>query len=1074
MKKLISLSIILFLVNHSFSQTIDADTLLAKEYINKAENFKEKSDFDNSLVYLKKAEGIYSKYNLTKKILKCELKKGDVYIVKGNLNKALQILSAGKQKAMNIFGRNSELYADFCEKTGFTYFYAKKYTKAKDIWITTLVTRKNIYGNNHLKVSDIYNNLGGLYAKIGDYYKSLKLYQNALKVRQAILPQNDLKTASSYINVGNAYLKIDNPDLAAENFLKALEIKKKKLSKYHPELAALYNNLGIVYQKLGDYDKSYENLNNALSIRKHNLGENNPETAGIYGEIAIILTLQGNYNKATEYNNTALTIFKEKYGEENPATIKILQNIGTVYLKKNDIKTAVEYFNKSLEIAKKRYETWSLQAAKKYSEVGKIFNKEDKNDAALNYFENALKILRNVYQTDNHIEIADALQNIGIAYQDNKDYYQAMEYYNKALPLRQKLSGNKHPETAKTYYLLASAYKAKRNYAAQLNNLQKALTSNIENFNNQDINTNPDFSENVFYFDLNLLIKTICEKAKAYNNLYLRTNNIENLKNAGKVYEIADLLFDKIKNTVSGKIETAFLYENMSNAYEEAIKVNMLLFKKTYGNKSLNKAFVYSEKVKSNKFLYALSSFKNKKLAGITDSLLNAETNLLTDIAWFRKKIKEKPDDYETKTKLLKAERKFKSFVSMLQDEYEKYYDLKYAPCTVTIKNIQNIINAGTFVLDYYFAERSNFIYIFMIKKNNTDLRVFRKTDDFDDKISDFKKYLSSNNGNNTAYTNTGYELYKKLIPEVVSEDTSIKQLLIIPDQNSNIIPFEALLTDEYSGNFDMLTDYPFLIKKYAVSYSFSGNLFYKTFYENSVDTFETDSSDYWLGIAPIFDGETGRITSAKTKNILQNAGVDFLNGNYISPLFGSENELITIADEFNENGKEAVLKTRSEADEAFFKSDKIEDYKFLHIASYAFVNNENPELSGILTAQNSVNGNDGVLFIDKISGLELYSDLLILPYCETGFGKYKNGKAVNIFNRALLSAETSNIILSLWQVSGESGEKLINNFYSDILNKPYEMYDFAYSLQAAKLKLIENSKYAHPFYWSPFILTGK
>ncbi|NOZ34921.1 MAG: CHAT domain-containing protein [Chlorobi bacterium] len=1072
MKKFIPFLIILFFVNNSFSQTIDADTLLAKEYISKAENFKQKSDFDNSLIYIEKAENIYSKYNLKKSLSECKLKTADIYIIKGNLNKALQILSVGKQKAMNIFGINSALYADYCDKTGFAYFYAKKYSDAKDMWIKTLVTRRKIYGNNHLKVSDAYNNLGGLYAKTGEYYKSLKLYQNALKIRQKILPENDLKTAYSFINVGNAYLKIDNPDLAAENYLKALKIKNQRLNKYNPELATLYNNLGIVYQTLKEYDKSYKYFNNALLIRQHNLGENHPETAGIYAEIAVILTLKGNYNKATEYNNKALTIFKEKYGEENPANIKILQNIGTVYLKKNDVKTAVEYFNKSLEITKKRYEIWSLATAKEYTKVGKIFNKGAKNDAALNYFENALKILRNVYQTDNHIEIAEALQNIGIVYQDNKDYYQAMEYYNKSLALRIKLSGNKHTETAHICYLLASAYKAKRNYAAELKYLQKALISNIENFNNQDINANPDFSENVFYFDQNLLIKTVCEKADALNNLYLRTNNIENLKNACKVYETSDLLFDRIKNTISGKRETAFLYENMTYTYERAIRANMLLFKKTSENQYLNKAFVYSEKIKSDEFLYTLSSFKNKKLAGITDSVLNIEINLLADIAWFRKKIKEKPEDF--KTKLLKAENKFNSFVLMLKDEYEKYYDLKYEPCKVTIKNIQNLINAGTLVLDYYFAGQSDFIYIFMIKKDNSDLRVFKKTNDFDDKISDFKKYLSSNSGNNTAYTNAGYELYKKLVPEVAAEDTSIKQLLIIPDRNSGIIPFEALLTEKYYGNPSMFEDYPFLIKKYAVSYSVSGDLFYKTFYDNIVDTFETDSSDYWLGVAPIFDGETGKITSLKTKNNLQNAGVNFLNGNYISPLTGSENELITIFNEFNDNKKEAVLKTRSEADETFFKSDEIEDYKFLHIASYAFVNKENPELSGILTAQNPVNGNDGVLFISELSGLELYCDLLVLPYCETGFGKNENEKAMNVFNRALLSAETDNIILSLWQASGESGEKLMIDFYSDILNKSEETDNFIHPLQSVKLKLIKDGRYAHPFYWSPFILIGK
>ena len=33
---------------------------------------------------------------------------------------------------------------------------------------------------------------------------------------------------------------------------------------------------------------------------------------------------------------------------------------------------------------------------------------------------------------------------------------------------------------------------------------------------------------------------------------------------------------------------------------------------------------------------------------------------------------------------------------------------------------------------------------------------------------------------------------------------------------------------------------------------------------------------------------------------------------------------------------------------------------------------------------------------------------------------------------------------------------------------------EFSQALQQAKLKMIDEGKYAHPFYWAPFILIGK
>jgi CHAT domain-containing protein len=73
---------------------------------------------------------------------------------------------------------------------------------------------------------------------------------------------------------------------------------------------------------------------------------------------------------------------------------------------------------------------------------------------------------------------------------------------------------------------------------------------------------------------------------------------------------------------------------------------------------------------------------------------------------------------------------------------------------------------------------------------------------------------------------------------------------------------------------------------------------------------------------------------------------------------------------------------------------------------------------------------------------------------------------------RALLYAGAKNIIVSLWQVSDESTKELMVDFYKNLLEKPSST-SYAEHLRKAKLKLIKEGKYAHPFFWSPFILIG-
>jgi CHAT domain-containing protein len=65
------------------------------------------------------------------------------------------------------------------------------------------------------------------------------------------------------------------------------------------------------------------------------------------------------------------------------------------------------------------------------------------------------------------------------------------------------------------------------------------------------------------------------------------------------------------------------------------------------------------------------------------------------------------------------------------------------------------------------------------------------------------------------------------------------------------------------------------------------------------------------------------------------------------------------------------------------------------------------------------------------------------------------------------------NLIVSLWQVNDKSTSDLMVDFYKDLLKNRAGLA-FSKSLQLAKLKMIKESKYANPFYWSPFILIGR
>ncbi|MCK5029584.1 MAG: CHAT domain-containing protein, partial [Bacteroidales bacterium] len=272
--------------------------------------------------------------------------------------------------------------------------------------------------------------------------------------------------------------------------------------------------------------------------------------------------------------------------------------------------------------------------------------------------------------------------------------------------------------------------------------------------------------------------------------------------------------------------------------------------------------------------------------------------------------------------------------------------------------------------------------------------------------------------------------------------------------------------------------------KKYNISYSYSANLFYKTFPKEPTTKIEHTDLNDWIAFAPVFDDQSSASLTLRTRELLRdmdNFSSDTINkrgtlisGEYVSPIPATQNEVEEIFKQFDQRGKKALVQIKQSANEGFLKSKEIEKYKYLHFATHGFVNTVKPELSGILLAQDSTINEDGILYTGEIYNLKLNADLTVLSACETGLGEIKKGEGIIGLTRALLYAGSKNIIVSLWKVADESTSQLMIDFYKHVLDNENNGTEFSESLRQAKLNMIKNGKYAHPFYWSPFILIGK
>ena len=152
-----------------------------------------------------------------------------------------------------------------------------------------------------------------------------------------------------------------------------------------------------------------------------------------------------------------------------------------------------------------------------------------------------------------------------------------------------------------------------------------------------------------------------------------------------------------------------------------------------------------------------------------------------------------------------------------------------------------------------------------------------------------------------------------------------------------------------------------------------------------------------------------------------------------------------------------------------------------LHFSCHGFFFSNNPLYSGIvmqdgiLTAREILTNQKIEINEKKQKPFKINAKLVTLSACETGISESKPGDELIGLPRAFLSAGADSVAVSLWRVNSSSTKEIMIEFYSNIKSGD----DKATALQKAQIKIRERwkkehgEKYAHPYFWAPFVLVG-
>ncbi len=287
-----------------------------------------------------------------------------------------------------------------------------------------------------------------------------------------------------------------------------------------------------------------------------------------------------------------------------------------------------------------------------------------------------------------------------------------------------------------------------------------------------------------------------------------------------------------------------------------------------------------------------------------------------------------------------------------------------------------------------------------------------------------------------------------------------------------NTLPFEVLLTKRVRAkDKNNLQSFAFLLKLYDISYAYSATLMFGTPIRPSRQV-----NKGLIAFAPVFSRLKENGLSLNNEGIIQalddSTGLRSIltESKYVKSLPATETEAQSIYSSFTKHKQPAQVYIHAEASEDKIKSAQISNYKYIHFATHGFVNTTRPELSGLMLAKDSTSLEDGIVYSGELYNLPLQADLVTLSACDTGLGKIETGEGVIGLPRALLYAGARNVLVSLWKVADASTSNLMADFYNQFLDGQ----SYSSALRQAKLRLLATSEYAHPYYWSPFILIGR
>lgn len=864
------------------------------------------------------------------------------------------------------------------------------------------------------------------------------------------------------------------------------------------------NNLGMFAQQGGDLPKALEYLKEGLTLRR--------AAGDRYGQAQTLNNLGGMHQEMSEFVAArdfyaqALQLYKA-VGERQGEAI-ILNNVGGVHRALGEYQRALDCHLQALPIRRELEDREGEGIT--LNNIGGIYAALGDHSKAVEYLEPALRTYR--LMGDRRRE-AQALNSLGVAYRNAGRNESAAQHLKEALALR-RAAGDRRGESitlnnlAGLYQRMGDEPKALEQFTASLQ-LKRALADRR--------------GEAVTLRNLGTLYQSMGESQKALGHLHealklseavkdrdLEAETLAELARAeqakGNLAESRVLIERSLKMMESQRIQMASpdlrasYFAEVRKSFEFYIDLLMRLHQGAPSGEFARTAFDASEQARARSLLEMLTESEAGLVPQVDPALREREKLLHARLGAIQNRFIQADSSVRSeraKTAALESElQKTENELSLLQLEIQgkdpRYADLQH-PKPVHLTETQQMLPDRSILLEYALGKQASFL--FAVTRREFEVFRLPGSTALEERITKLRQALAQPGRTGLSnYITQATALHGDLLAPADRLLAGKQELIVAPDGILHYLPFEVLLTrDRKVSAPSPLRELPYLVRDFSILYAPSASVL-AHLQRGRQEPMRPDKA--LLAYADPAYGEQQPAASSPVGGLVRSAFGEQSSWK-LSRLEHSRKEAEAIARLFPR--EQATLYLGADAREENVKvPGRLGQYRILHFATHGILNENRPQLSGLVLSLSQSGGldhgstapapktrsearsdsapatdafrEDGLLQVYEIFKLKLNADLVVLSACETGLGKEVRGEGLIGLTRAFLYAGTSSVVVSLWKVADQSTAELMIPFYKRLRDGVGK----AEALRQAQLEMIRKGRFAHPYYWAPFVLVGQ